>query len=276
MTNWNLGTVGFGYKDWEGNFYPPKTPQREYLKHYSQIFNSVEIDSSFYGCPSIEQLKKWKESTPEAFKFCLKTPRLITHDLHLLGVEKEMRSFLEVSLSLEEKLGAILIQLPPSFSFAKFTNLRSFLEKLPAQPNAKTKLAIELRHESWYESYAKNKFIEYINEHARANPSYSIAWVANDYSDIPKEINPTSDFLYLRWIGKHNRYPEKTHERLDLTDKLQWWQEEISKHLETSKEVYGYFNNDYSGHSPSTCNKLKGLLGLKIEEPEIIEQASLF
>lgn len=261
---WNLGTVGFGYKDWDGSFYPSKTPARDYLKYYSQIYNSVEIDTSFYGCPRIEQIQRWSKNVTADFKFCFKTPRLITHDRHLLSSNHEMDEFLKALSTIEDKLGPVLIQLPPSFSTNEYKNLVTFLAGLP---ESGFKFAVELRNSSWFQ--LKHKTIELLSK-------YNTCWVSADYLDLPKEINQTSDFLYLRWIGKHNRYPVKDHERIDVSPSLKMWLEKIKNHTGQVNSIYGYFNNDYSGHSPATCNKFKKLIGLETQTLAKSEQVSLF
>ena len=263
---YHLGTVGFGYKDWDGAFYPSKTPSKEYLEHYSKIFNSVEIDTSFYGCPSIKQVEKWCSKVPKDFKFCYKTPRQITHDSHLFAVDREIEEFLENISHASERLGPVLIQLPPDFSTEGRENLVKFTEKINKireTKDPKLKFAYEFRHKTWYTDWTKN-FLTINN----------IGWVSLDYLKYPKEINQTSDFLYFRFIGQHGRYEVKTHVRDDRTKELGFWKEEIEKTKST--EIYGYFNNDYSGHSPATCNRFKEILGLQIEEPSITEQITLF
>lgn len=276
MNNWQLGTVGFGYKDWDGCFYPTKTPQREYLQHYSKIFNSVEIDSSFYACPTSSSLNRWYKESPEAFKFCFKAPRYISHDMHLLGVEKEMFAFVEALALMKDKLGVVLIQMPPSFSADKYINLVNFLDHLNQEirprvedhSGLKLNFALEFRHESWY----SERTTELLARH-------NVAWVGLDYLHYPKQLTVSSDFLYLRFIGKHGKYAVKDKVREDRRERLQWWYEEINKTLKQApniKNIYGYFNNDYSGHSPATCKEMKEIIGLETPQVQTFEQTSLF
>lgn len=261
MTNWHLGTVGFGYKDWDNCFYPAKTPSKEYLKYYSTIFDSVEIDSSFYGCPRVEQIKKWRDSTPEDFKFCVKTPRQITHDQHLMSCDREMQEFIDTVKHLEDKLGPTLIQMPPSFKYNERNRLEEFISKLPED----IQFAIEFRDHSWFNQ-----------ETAKLLNEFNICWVSNDYLDLPKQVVTTSDFLYFRWIGRHGTFKVKDRVRIDQTERLEWWHQEIQSKAPSIEKVYGFFNNDFSGHSPETCNKLKEIIGLGIKKPQIMEQTSLF
>ena len=116
MLNWHLGTIGFSYKDWNAVFYPVGLQPRDYLAHYSQIFNAVELDSTFYGTPKPEYVERWARVTPPEFTFCVKAPKEITHEMRLVGVEGLLDSFLATMRLLGQKLGVILFQLPPDFT----------------------------------------------------------------------------------------------------------------------------------------------------------------
>ena len=261
MVNWYLGTVGFSYRDWEGVFYPAGTPQRSYLAYYGQIFNAVELDSTFYGTPPAEKVRRWAMVTPETFKFCVKTPRQITHELRLIETTEAMLAFLDTMRLLGGKLGAILIQLPPTFTAAEFDTVAVFLAQLPAD----FQYAIEFRHPSWYTS-----------ETAELLKAHGVCWAAIDYIDLPKQIGLTTDFLYLRWLGRHGRFESKDHEKLDVTPELVWWWNYLQPQLGRVQTIYGFFNNDYAGYSPSTCNRFKDIAGLPTEHPQLPQQGRLF
>lgn len=252
MTEFRLGTVGFGYKEWLGNFYPDKMKSRDYLSHYSQFFDTVEIDSTFYGTPKAESVQRWAQQTPPDFIFCPKTPRIITHDLRLQNFPS-MDEFLTVMRHLGEKLGPILIQLPPDFKTAEKISLESFLARLPTD----LRYAIEFRHRSWQEPEA----VDLLRQ-------YGVCFAAADYIHLPPTIHRTTDFLYLRFIGVHGRFRGKDSEQIDVSERLQHWHEQIQPHLPHVKAVYGFFNNDFAGHSPTTCNRFKRLLGLPTSYPE--------
>jgi uncharacterized protein YecE (DUF72 family) len=261
MVDWYLGTVGFSYKDWDGAFYPSGMPPRSYLAYYSQIFNAVELDSTFYGAPPIERVRQWALTVPENFKFCAKTPREITHEMRLQEAGPAMLAFLEAMRALGQKLGVILIQLPPSFTAAEFDKVAAFLPELPAD----LKYAVEFRHTSWY-----------IPETAELLKSYGLGWVSLDYIELPKQIGLTADFLYLRWLGEHGRFEHKDREQLDVTPELTWWWDYIQPHLGHVQTIYGFFNNDYAGHSPSTCNHFKAIVDLPTVQPQLPQQGRLF
>lgn len=252
MTEFRLGTVGFGYKEWLGNFYPDKMKSRDYLSHYSQFFDTVEIDSTFYGTPRIESVQRWGQQTPPDFIFCPKTPRVITHDLRLQNFPS-MAEFLTVMRHLGEKLGPILIQLPPDFKTEEKSSLESFLARLPTD----SRYAIEFRHRSWEEPGA----VELLQK-------YAVCFAAADYIHLPPTIQRTTDFLYLRFIGIHGRFRGKDSEQIDVSERLHHWVEQIQPHLPHVKTVYGFFNNDFAGHSPTTANRFKRLWGLPTSYPE--------
>ncbi len=261
MVDWHLGTVGFSYKDWDGVFYPAKMPARSYLAHYSTIFNGVELDSTFYGTPPISRVKQWAVTAPENFKFCVKTPRQITHDARLLNVAKDMRDFVTTMALLEEKLGAILIQLPPTFSAAEHDTVVAFLSALPSGFD----YAIEFRHQSWFTP-----------ETAVMLEKLGVCWVSADYIDLPKQVAPITDFFYIRWLGRHGQFKKKDREQIDIVPQLEWWWQYIQPHLAHVKTIYGFFNNDYSGHSPRTCNRFKEMVGEPINTPNLPQQGRLF
>jgi len=262
--NWYLGTIGFGYKDWEGVFYTKGISTREYLSQYSRFFNSVELDTTFYGIPRQGLVEQWKASTPPEFKFCAKTPRSVTHELGLVNTTGIMSEFVNSLRSLENKLGAILIQLPPSFTSDQAQKLEAYIKELPDR-NLGIRYAVELRHRSWYTHNTANILRE-----------YGIGWVAIDYPNVPKEVHLTTDFLYIRWIGQHGSFDCHDHERIDRTGDLKWWWENLQGIDERINDVYGFFNNDYAGFAAATCNKFKSVTGMTVKSFTPPQQGKLF
>src|SRR5512133_2150366 len=130
MVDWFLGTIGFTYPEWKGSFYPAGLPSNQVLGYYSRVFNAVEINTTFYGPQPPAQIERWSAATPDDFRFCLKAPRRVTHDLRLVNAEAEMRVFVESSLAMGKKFGAVLLQLPPSFSTEERPALEAFLPTL--------------------------------------------------------------------------------------------------------------------------------------------------
>ena len=140
-----VGTSGYSYKEWVGNFYPPKTPANQMLRHYAARLGTVEINNTFYRMPTAAMLQKWAEEVPEHFRFVLKAPRRITHERKLQQADDAARALIEASAVLGERLGPFLFQLPPFFR-KNADVLRDFLGRLgPARA------AFEFRHETWFD-----------------------------------------------------------------------------------------------------------------------------
>jgi len=253
--------MGFAYKQWQGPFYPAGMAARHFLRHYSSRFDAVEIDATFYGPPRPAQVQRWAQTTPAGFRFCLKTPRAITHDAPLSRGVSAMGRFVETAQLLGEKLGAILLQFGPAFTSAGQEQLARFLPQLPDG----VRFAIEFRHSSWLTP-----------ETAALLRQYRVCQVAADYIHLPPEIRRTADFLYLRFIGPHGQYTTKDRELVDKTAALHQWQRRLEPHLPRVTNVFGFFNNDYSGYSPATCNRFKRLLGVEAKEIRALQQGRLF
>jgi uncharacterized protein YecE (DUF72 family) len=263
MTEWYLGTMGFSYQDWSGPFYPSNLPPGKYLGYYSGIFNAVEVDSTFYGVPRKQVVARWHAVTPHDFQFALKIPRTVTHELGLAGVGSRdvTAEFLDVVRGLKEKLGVVLIQLPPGFHRDQFSVLGRYLAGLPDD----VRFAVEFRHRSWLHP-----------ETGALLRGHGVCWAATDYRDFPREIHITCDFLYIRWIGWHGQYPSHEKEREDLTEQLEDWGGRILPVQDRLESVYGFTNNDYAGHAPATCNRFKSIVGLSTQPLTPPRQGRLF
>lgn len=261
MVDYYIGTMGFSYQDWSGAFYPKGLARRDFLAYYSTIFNAVEIDSTFYGTPKQGSVLRWKDATPDGFRICVKVPRSITHDAELIDVYHEMETFIESVSILDEKLGVILLQFPPSFSISKIEQVEGFIEDLPNEYN----FAVEFRHRSWYVS----KTGEMLARH-------NICWAATEFAGVPKEVELTSDILFIRIVGQHGRFRLHDREQIEVRPQLEWWWGWIQSQIDRVQTFYCYFNDDFSGHAPAAANKLKNIIGLPVVEPDLPKQMRLF
>jgi uncharacterized protein YecE (DUF72 family) len=261
MVDYFIGTMGFAYKDWAGAFYPQGLSSQEYLSFYSRIFNAVEIDSTFYGTPKVGSVVRWRENSPEGFKICVKVPRSITHDAGLVDVDNEMIAFIQTVKELGDKLGVILIQLPPSFDNSNTKILQEFLEQLPKR----YKFATEFRHPSWY-----------IDQTANLLTNYGICWAATEYQGVPKEVPLTIDTIFIRLVGLHGRFRLHNREQIDVTPQLENWWKWILSISEELHEVFVFFNDDYSGYAPASANRLKKIIGLPVVDIELPKQMKMF
>jgi uncharacterized protein YecE (DUF72 family) len=145
----HLGCPVWNCDKWLGTIYPAKAPKREWLQHYSRAFNSVEGNSTFYGLPALETVRRWADETAPDFRFALKFPRMISHEKRLRNSNSDLRPFLQIleSLKAEEKLGPSFLQLGPDFSAREFAPLATFLRQLPDE----FPYAVEVRHSDWFD-----------------------------------------------------------------------------------------------------------------------------
>lgn len=142
-----VGTSGFSYPEWRGAFYPEKMPAKQFLGFYAQHFPTTEINNTFYRFPRAATTEPWAQETPAGFRFTLKLPQRVTHIKRLKDVDTEMSWFASGVLPLAEKLGAVLVQLPPNFK-KDAERLDAFL----AKHAARFPLALEFRHPSWFDA----------------------------------------------------------------------------------------------------------------------------
>lgn len=242
-----LGTQGWSYRDWVGPFYPSGTQAKEYLRYYAGIFDAVELDSTFYGTPRPEQIRAWDAATPAEFQFTAKIPRSITHDRHLVDSQSELREFLTVMEGLGDKLGAILIQLPPDFTTSERSALEAFLRLLPSD----FRFSAEFRHRSWLteETYDLLR-------------TYAVAWTVIDLSYMPRHVELTADFSYVRWLGHRKQIERVDSVQIDRRQRLDEWAEKLDEVAKQVQRIYGFANNHYSGHSPADIRYLRERLGL--------------
>lgn len=236
-----LGTSGWSYADWEGTLYPEGLPAASRLAEYARHYATVEIDSTFYGTPRRSTVEKWREVVPRGFLFAAKFPREITHDNNLVGSEELAASFVGTMQSLGEKLGPLLLQLPPSFTVEGMGELEDFLASLPEG----IRYAVEVRHRSWLRS----DLPAMLREHGAA-------LTLIDYPRMPRMEEATADFSYIRWLGDRREFPEgHTHLKKERDEDLRWWSDLVDRFLPEGRTVFAYANNHYQNHSPSTLER---------------------
>jgi uncharacterized protein YecE (DUF72 family) len=282
---WHLGTMGFSFPDWTGPFYPRGVEPRRRLELYATCFDTVELDTTFHAIPRPEIVARWAAATPDGFRFTAKAPRAVTHggDLAHLEARDEMQRFLEVITGLGPKLAVVLLQFPPHLTDEHLGELAVLLASLPES----VRYAVEFRHESWWNKEA----VQLLRDR-------DVAWVIADEPSIelaslppfdehigawgyrPRPIIVTTDFIYVRWLGRHEQFPDLARERLDPTARLAWWAQrltEIAGPTRPVRTVYGLFNNGYAGHSPGTCRRFLRLTGREVPMvPADAGQGSLF
>jgi uncharacterized protein YecE (DUF72 family) len=165
----------------------------------------------------------------------------ITHEKILVGCEEPTETFVRTMGLLGDRLGPLLLQLPPSFAVEGMGVLEDFLTSLPEG----FRYAVEVRHKSWLGS----DLPEMLRERGAA-------LTLIDYPRMPRMEEATADFVYIRWLGNRQEFPSgHTHAKRDRSEDLAWWSERVDRFLSEGRDVFAYANNHYQNHSPSTLEQ---------------------
>lgn len=235
--NYHIGTSGWQYVHWRGIFYPAELKYSDWLYYYSKYFSTVEINVTFYRDVRTSTFQKWYNSTPKNFLFSVKLSRQITHFKRLKVDKLYIESFIQKYSTLKEKLGVILIQLPPGLKFDE-TLVNDFISML----DKTYKYTIEVRNKT----FIHDKFFEILKQN---NIAFCIADSAGRF---PYYEVVTADFIYVRLHGSQRLYAsEYTEEELkEWVRKINTW----------NKPTFVYFDNDYMGYAVKNASRLKKLL----------------
>ncbi len=235
----HVGTSGWHYAHWRGNFYPPELPTGQWLAYYARQVPTVEINNSFYQLPGEETFRQWYAATPPGFVFAVKASRFITHMKKLTDPQTSTAKFFERVTLLGEKLGPILFQLPPHWR-PNLERLDAFLGALPAG----RRYAFEFRDPSWLEPAV----FEVLAKHNAALCIYNF-----NRRTTPREI--TADFIYVRLHGPGGPYQGKY-----SPQELEEWAREIAawggSGQAGGRSGYCYFDNDMAGYAPQNAQEL--------------------
>ncbi|HVO85759.1 MAG TPA: DUF72 domain-containing protein [Candidatus Eisenbacteria bacterium] len=246
MARVHIGTMGWSYNFWVGNFYPKGLKSTDFLTEYSKHFHTVEVDNTFYRVPNKSTLEKWKEQTPPEFLFSAKFPQVITHQKMLRDCEQELQFFIERISALEEKLGPLLLQFPPMFGSKQAVLLDDFLPRLPK----KHRCAVEVRNAQ----LLNPSFFALLRENHVA-----LAIVVSPF--MPEINEMTADFAYVRWEGDRKKVNGALGKvEVDKTDETKRWGEKIKGFLKEVDEAFGYFSKYYSGEPTADAEQLIELL----------------
>jgi uncharacterized protein YecE (DUF72 family) len=212
------GTSGFAYPAWKPDFYPAKTPQKDFLKYYSMRLNAVEINYTFRQLPSASTLENWVAATPDGFVFALKAHMRITHLLRMKESEFTEVFFRAIDpLRASRRLGPVLFQLPPNFK-ADIPVLAAFLEKLPGD----IRCAFEFRNKTWL----VDEVYGLLEKH-----KVSLCLAESEKLEVPQVL--TADFVYAR-LRKPDYSPEDREEIAGRVRAL----------MDEGRDVYAFFKHE--------------------------------
>lgn len=274
----NIGCSGWSYSDsvekggWLKIFYPNTKTKK--LQFYSQFFSTVEMDATFYEkfykFMTKETFTSISNASPPYFQISLKVPESITHEKSLdvnRGATIVLEEFLEKisPLKANNKLGALIIQLPPSFTVNEFRNIEEFLDRLPAGYD----YAVEFRHPSW-NTEGPWELLKHYNIAAVMTDS-----PPGDRLQFLSEVIATANHSFIRW---HGRSAKHRYNYLYSKQELNPWVEKVKKLSLETPVVRGYFNNHYGAKAIVNSLEFRELLGesLSGEARELKEKISDF
>jgi uncharacterized protein YecE (DUF72 family) len=243
-----VGTSGYLYRHWRGVLYPDRLGTARWLGRYAQVFDTLELNATFYRLSTPAAAARWNTETPSGFVFAAKGSRYITHMKKLADPRPALRKFFDPLRSLGTKLQVILWQLPPRFEVDALPRLEAFLRVLPRR----YRHAVEFREPSWYRP-----------EIARVLARYETAFCEHDLIPLPAP-RPTGPFRYLRFHGTTGKYagrygPEGL---ADVAVDLRRWRRR-------GRDAYVFFNNDVGGHAVHDALLLRSALGntMRLDTP---------
>jgi uncharacterized protein YecE (DUF72 family) len=262
-----IGISGYDYKGWRGRFYPQRLPARQWLRHASRTFNSIELNGTFYSLKSPDVFRRWVDEAPDdGFVFAVKGGRFITHNLKLRNVDAALGNFFASGvLALGRLTGPFLWQLPGTYRFSA-DRLDAFMRRLPrdsiegeavarqhdhrlrrgalveAAERVRYRHAFEVRHESYF----TDEFYDLLRTHGCA---FVVADTAGRY---PYAEEVTADFVYVRLHGSQELYVSGyTDAELDV------WAKRVARWRKSKRDVYVYFDNDAKVHAPFDAMRLR-------------------
>lgn len=234
---WFIGTSGWQYKHWKGMFYPEGLKSADWLSFYARHFTTVEVNVSFYRDVKPSTYEKWRTIVPDDFLFAVKTSKFITHIKRLKVDVNSVNHFTEGVRNLKEKLGVVLIQLPPGLTFDE-SLIRDFFSLL----DKKLRYAIEARNTS----FMNKKLFSLLEEN-------SVAWcIADSAGRFPYREIVTAPFVYVRLHGSQRLYASDYN-----YDELRAWRDKI---LQWGRDTFIYFDNDFKGYAIKNAFTLQSLL----------------
>ncbi|OBA57987.1 sensor histidine kinase [Mycobacterium sp. 1100029.7] len=239
-----IGTSGWSYDHWVDVLYPPKTPAARRLARYVEVFDTVELNASFYRWPKDSTFSGWRERLPPGFTMTIKAHRGLTHYRRLSSPEPWIERFERCWQLLGDRHGVLLVQVHPELQRdeSSMARLEVFLARLPAA----IRVAVELRHPSWDDPAV----YETLHRHRAAYVVMSGAGLAC----IPKA---TTDFVYIRMHGPDS---EAIYAGSYSDDQLRVWADRIAEWDRAGKDVWMYFNNDLGGHAVRNALRLRELV----------------
>lgn len=237
-----IGTSGWSYDHWAGVLYPPGMPPRDRLQRYVSVFDTVELNASFYRWPAPPRFESWNRRLPHGFAMTVKAPRGLTHARKLYAPEEWLTRISAGLHALGDKRAVVLVQLPPKME-RDDERLAYFLERVPEW----MRVCVEFRHRSW----ETEEVFELLSRHRTA-------YCVMSGAGLSCILRATTDIAYVRLHGPSS---DHLYAGSYSDDDLYWWSERIREWRDAGHDVYAYFNNDGEGHAVRNALTLKRMTG---------------
>jgi uncharacterized protein YecE (DUF72 family) len=236
-----VGTSGWSYDHWDGVLYRPGLPARDRLARYVEVFDTVELNASFYRWPPPASFASWRRRLPDGFELTVKAPRGLTHARRLYGPEQWIERMTSGLHELAGRRGPLLVQLAPSMQ-RDDERLDYFLGRVPAWMRP----VLEFRHPSW----SDDSVFALLERHGAA-------YCVMSGAALPCILRATSDIVYIRLHGPDQG---SLYAGSYSSEDLAWWAERIREWERTGHVVYAYFNNDGGGNAVRDAVALRAAL----------------
>ena len=234
-----VGCSGWEYKHWKGEFYPDILPRHRWFRHYAGVFDTVEINNSFYRLPQTQTVRAWRLQAPADFLYAVKASRYLTHMRKLKDPAEPLALLFDRAHELGPHLGPVLYQLPPRWK-VDYLRLEDFLCVLPRD----ARHTVEFRDASWY----SDRTLDLLSRH-------NVALCLHDMAGSASPRMAVGPFIYVRFHGASAKYAG-SYSPAQLED----WAEWLDAQLVEGHDVYAYFNNDVGGHAPRNAVTLRQAL----------------
>jgi uncharacterized protein YecE (DUF72 family) len=238
-----IGCSGWNYKSWRGRFYPSALPSERWLPHYSERFDTVELNGSFYRLPTFEMFERWRTQTPEDFVMAVKASRFLTHMKRLRDPEEPLMRLFDSASGLGDRLGPVLYQLPANFH-CNLDRLSAFLKLLPTSKQMRAphlQHVMEFRHVSWYVPRVFQLLDAF---------GVGLCWHDKHGSGVVEPV--TGPLVYVRFHGTSGHYRGS----YGLARLTKWARRLVELHQQ-GYAVYAYFNNDPDAVATENAQTLK-------------------
>lgn len=275
--NFYTGCPIWSFKGWVGNFYPQGTKAGDFLYEYTRRLTTVEGNTTFYAVPSMSTILGWAAEMAEGFRFCPKIPRAISHAGTLTEHTDEALAFIEVMNELGSNLGPMFLQLPPRYSPRQLGDLQAFLKAWPQD----YRLAVEVRHLSWFDAPHRETLNELLREHnmarvvidtrpirdlkgdeiLRGSVYESLLGARERKPDVPVIPEGTADFVFIRYIG---------HPSMEINlPFLKEWGDFVAQQLSQGLDAFVFCHSPENLTAPWLCRALHRRVSEQVEIPPL-------